>query len=154
MSRNRLKSFKSTKGDLTMAHQLKSSSQRQEELDRLSPAAIRAFIRLVDLWELSEDEALYIIGEPGRSTYYRWKKMKTGHLSKDQLDRVSYLLGIFKSLEYLFPHHKESANQWIKKPNNAPFLGGQSALEFILANGIAGMFQVRRYLDAQRGAWS
>jgi hypothetical protein len=137
-----------------MARQLGNTPPHQGNLDRLSPAAIRAFLKLVELWALSENEALSIMGEPSRSTYYKWKKEKGGYLSKDQLDRVSYLLGIFKSLEYLFPHHKESANQWIKKPNTAPLFGGTSALDFILENGIAGMFQVRRYLDAQRGAWS
>ena len=46
----------------------------------------------------------------------------------------------------------ERANEWIRKPNDAPFLGGSSALQRMLGGQVADLFVVRQYLDAQRGA--
>ena len=45
----------------------------------------------------------------------------------------------------------ERANAWIRKPNAAPFLGGRSALDRMLAGQVADLFVVRQYLDAERG---
>jgi hypothetical protein len=43
-------------------------------------------------------------------------------------------------------------DQWVRKANQAPFLNGVSALDFMTANGfVADVFKVRSYLDAQRG---
>ena len=46
----------------------------------------------------------------------------------------------------------ERANEWIRKPNDAPFLGGSSALQRMLGGQVADLYVVRQYLDAQRGA--
>ena len=40
---------------------------------------------------------------------------------------------------------------WVRAPNAA--FGGQSALEVMLGGQITDLMRVRRYLDAQRGAW-
>ena len=126
---------------------------KKPDLEKLSPPAIRAFFKIAGLWRLSTDEQIALLGRPARSTFFKWKKDQTGKLTRDQLDRVSYLLGIFKALEVLYPD-EPSANAWIKQPNTAPLFGGQSVFAFILSTGIAGLFQVRRYLDAQHDGWA
>ena len=68
----------------------------------------------------------------------------------DTLERLSYLLGIYKSLQILLPE-TQAADAWIRQPNKAPLFGGRSALERMLSGQVADLYVVRQYLDAQRG---
>ena len=60
------------------------------------------------------------------------------------------MLGIYKALRILLPPD-ESADAWIRKPNAAPLFGGRSALERLVSGNVSDLYEVRRYLDAQRG---
>ena len=114
-----------------------------------SDVALRAFFGIAKVWGLNTEEQIALLGKPARSTYFKWKK-SSGQLSKDTLERISYLLGIFRALEILFPD-ASSADAWIRRPNDAPLFNGQSALDRMLAGSVSDLFVVRRYLDAQRG---
>ena len=72
---------------------------------------------------------------------------------KDALERISYILGIYKALQILLPDEK-AADQWVKRPNTAPLFGGRSALDRMMSGQVADLFVVRQYLDAQRGGWA
>ncbi|RZI43843.1 DUF2384 domain-containing protein [Herbaspirillum sp. HC18] len=119
----------------------------------MSAAAVRAFGNIARLWKLDLDEQLTLLGSPPRSTYYKWKKdPANAHLGRDTLERVSYLLGIYKALQILLPDEK-AADGWIRKPNAAPLFGGKSALDRMLSGNVADLYVVRQYLDAMRGGW-
>ena len=45
----------------------------------------------------------------------------------------------------------ERANQWLHKPNTAPFLGGTSAQQRMLGGQVSDLFVLRQYLDAECG---
>ena len=94
-----------------------------------------------------------LLGVTARSTYFKWKKYAQGHLPKDTLERISYVLGIYKALQILLPDGK-AADAWIKKPNSAPLFRGKSALDRMLSGQVSDLFVVRQYLDAQRGGWA
>jgi len=106
-----------------------------------------AFTRLADDWDLSTDDQIVLLGSPGRSTFFKWKK-SGGNLPNDTIERISHLLGIYKSLQILLPD-AESADAWVKKPN--AFFGHRSALEVMLDGHVIDIYKVREYLDAQRG---
>ena len=91
-----------------------------------------------------------LLGLRSRSTYHVWKEGSSGALPRDTLERISYVLGIYKALQMLLPSD-ESADDWIRKPNAAPLFGGRSALERLMSGNVADLYEVRRYLDAQRG---
>lgn len=116
-------------------------------------AAFRAFLRLAELWQLGTDEQLVLLGSPARSTYFKWKKDGAAHLSADTLERLSYLLGIYKALQILFPDPAR-ADAWVRRPNEALPFGGRSALERMLGGQVADLYVVREYLDAQLGGWA
>lgn len=119
--------------------------------DTMSAAAIRAFANIAQLWQLGLDEQLVLLGSPPRSTYYKWKKQpEAAHLGRDTLERISYILGIYKALQILLPDEK-AADGWLKKPNSAPPFGGKSALDRMLTGNVADLYVVRQYLDAMRG---
>jgi len=71
-------------------------------------------------------------------------------LPRDTLERISYIVGIFKALQILLPNEK-AADEWVKRPNEAPVFAGQSTLDRLLSGQVADLFVVRQYLDAQRG---
>jgi hypothetical protein len=116
----------------------------------LSGPALKAFFRIAALWGLDAQEQRILLGNPPASTFYKWKKELSGSLSRDVLERISYVLGIYKALQILFsdPHN---ADQWIMRPNTAGPFGGRSALDRMLGGNVSDLFVVRQYLDAQRG---
>ena len=122
-------------------------------VDLASPAAataaLRTFWKLAETWELSAAEQATLLGV-GRTTLYQWKQGKVGSLDRHQLERLSYLFGIYAALQILFPLARR-ANEWLRKPNAAPLFGGRSALERMLGGQVGDLFVVRQYLDAQRG---
>ena len=122
--------------------------------EAMSAAAVKAFGNIAQLWELDIDQQLALLGDPPRSTYYKWKKQPgAARLPRDTLERISYLLGIYKALQILLPDQK-AADAWIKKPNTSPLFGGKSALDRMLSGNVADLYVVRQYLDAMRGGWA
>ena len=124
-------------------------------LERMAAAGLKAFARIAEHWQLSVDEQLRLLGSPPRSTFFAWRKQpeKAG-LSRDTVERLSNLLGIYKSLQILLPD-AAAADAWVKQPNAAPWFGGRSALDRMLAGNVSDLHAVRQYLDAVRGGgWS
>src|SRR2546430_16828398 len=95
----------------------------------LGSAGLRTFFRIAQAWNLDAAEQMNLLGLTSRSTYFKWKKEPSGaKLTRDTLERVSYVLGIYKALQILVPNHHE-ADRWIRKPNAASLFQGGSALE-------------------------
>lgn len=120
---------------------------------KVSKSALRTFFNIINVWQLSAEQAMTLLGLDSRSTYFKWKKNpESAKLSPDKLERLSYIFGIYKALQILLPN-ADSADGWIKRPNSALPFQGKSALERMLAGRVADLYVVRQYLDGQRG-WS
>ena len=116
----------------------------------LGGAGLRAFVNMAEAWNLSIAEQLKLLGIESRSTFFKWRRERDPRLPRDTLERLSYLLGIYKSLQILLPDPK-AADEWVRRPNGAPLFGGGTALERMLSGQVADLYVVREYLDAQRG---
>ncbi|MCD2173757.1 MbcA/ParS/Xre antitoxin family protein [Rhizobium sp. C4] len=113
--------------------------------------ALRAFFNMAELWKLSATQQMTLLGISAQSTFFKWKSdADNARLSRDTLERISYLLGIYRALQILLPE-PAVADAWLKKPNDAPLFGGRSALDRMLSGNVADLYVVRQYLDAQRG---
>ena len=121
--------------------------------EEMARAGLRAFFRIAELWHLTVDEQIRLLGSPARSTYFKWKKQGASALPRDVLERISYILGIYKALLVLLADER-GADAWVRRPNAAPLFGGRSALERMLSGNVADLYEVRRYLDAERGGWA
>ncbi|OYW37433.1 MAG: hypothetical protein B7Z35_10020 [Hydrogenophilales bacterium 12-61-10] len=120
----------------------------------MAAAGLRAFFNIARDWGLNTEAQMVLLGTPGRSTFFKWKSApETADLKRDTLERLSYLLGIYKALQILLPD-ATAADAWVKKPNTAPLFGGQSALDRMLGGNVADLMVVRQYLDVQRGGWA
>ena len=106
------------------------------------------FFNIAELWKLSEPEKLRLLGQTDVQIIRAWERGEGPEVGKDTIERISYVLGIFKAINILLPL-PESANAWMRKPNKAPVLGGQSALERMLAGNVSDLYVVRNYLDAE-----
>ena len=111
-------------------------------------AAKRAFFRIMTAWGVGDMEARVLLGAPSRSTFYNYKRGEGGPLGADTLERISYVLGIYKALRLLFPN-REQADGWMRRPNQA--FGGRTALDRALGGKVVDLATVRAYLDAVRG---
>ena len=108
---------------------------------------MHAFFNIMDKWNLGYEHGSTLLGQPSKSTYYGWKRGDVGEVvhGMDLATRISYVLGIFKSLEVIY-EQPELADMWVHKPNDA--FGGQSALERMLAGQIVDLARVREYLHS------
>lgn len=127
---------------------------RKHDETKVSQAAFQAFLNIAKKWDLNREQQKILLGGVPTSTYHAWKgNLEKSHefkLPKDTLERISYILGIYKALNILLPSH-EAANHWVKRTNTAPLFNHQSALDKMLAGNVIDLADVRRYLDAQRG---
>ncbi len=126
-----------------------SRRSRTPSAEQMAAAGLRAFARIALHWGLTVDEQRRLLGVPPRSTFFAWRKQPDkASLPRDTLERLSNLLGIYKSLQILLPE-AAAADSWVRKPNVA--FGGASALAQMLAGNVSDLNRVRRVLDAARG---
>ena len=131
-------------GDLIMINStIKDSAAIERSRD---PVELEAFFTIAERWALSTDEQIRLLGSPGRSTFFKWKK-EGGTLPPDTGERLSHLLAVVKALRILFTRD-ERGDEWIRRSND--FFDGMSALD-VMQDGVSGIYRVRQYLDAQRG---
>jgi Protein of unknown function (DUF2384) len=110
----------------------------------------RAMIRLFDHWDVTDEDAAVLLGDVSPRTFQRWKAGQYGRVGVDLVARMSNLLGIHKALRLLFSDPGRGY-RWVRAANDA--FGRRSALDVMLGGQITDLMRVRRYLDAQRGAW-
>ncbi len=125
---------------------------RLEERRRLSAAALKAFFNILNHWKIRDEDARELLGGISNGNYYQLKKNPRTpgkSLDQDKLVRISYLIGIFKSLNILYS--QRLADQWMQLPNNNPIFAGRTPLDYILRGGTPAMDTLRRLLDARRG---
>lgn len=111
------------------------------------PTPLDFFFKLSEIWGLSTDQQIKLLGSPARSTYFRWRK-DGGDVSADTLERISHLGSVYKALSILLDS-PEAAVRWIRRPNR--YFEGTSALDIMLNGNLSDIIRVRQYVDAQRG---
>jgi Antitoxin Xre/MbcA/ParS C-terminal toxin-binding domain/Antitoxin Xre-like helix-turn-helix domain len=111
-------------------------------------AGLRAFFRIAELWKLSNEQAMVLLGQPSKSTFHNWKKGGAVTPSVDLAARLGFVLGIFRALEIIY-QQPDMADRWVTKPNLA--FGGQTALDRMMGGQMTDLAAVRDYLDSVRG---
>jgi hypothetical protein len=114
--------------------------------------AIKLFFGISQQWNLTDDQRCVLAGLATRTTLHNWRNKLAADepikLSKDTLERLSYIAGIYKGVQSLFAD-PDQWQQWVQKPNRD--FGGRSALDRMLAGSVADLLDVRRYIDSWRG---
>src|SRR3954470_3742953 len=127
-----------------------ASLDSAEDRERLTGPGLRTFFNIADDWGLTTDQQRTLLGGISKSSLHNWKAGQATALSRDQLERVSLVLGIYKAMALLFADG-DGAKRWLKAANTEPVFGGSSPLARMLRGGIEDLYATRRYLDAWRG---
>jgi hypothetical protein len=134
----------------TEVHTLRHPRTARNNDSTLGGAGLRALANIAEAWNLTVVEQLTLLGIASRSTFFKWRRERHPRLPADTLERLSYLLGIYKSLQILLPD-AAAADGWVRRPNSDPLFGGRSALDRMLSGQVADLYVVRQFLDAERG---
>jgi len=112
--------------------------------------ALKGFFNICHEWSCTQEEMMQMLGGISRSTLAKYQKLPYIKLSRDTLERISYVLGIYKSLRLMYPT-AERANRRVRLATSELPFSGTSALEFIARGSMKHLMQARRYFDAKRG---
>lgn len=114
----------------------------------LAGPVLRGFTQIAEAWGLSDTETSAVLGRSLDDAFAQVASEKLDERWRETLQRVSYVMGIYKALHILFPSARQ-ANGWVRRPNNgAPFKGG-TALDLMCAGRLGDLAVVREYLEAQ-----
>ena len=126
-----------------------------EQLLQRGPAVASSLIPVIfnifSQWGLTGAQQMILLGLSNEKTLYNWKRRpEKTKLTRDLLERTSYILGVYKSLQILLPD-PTLADQWLSSPNDNPLFNGAAPLERLLAGHVVDLAAVRNFLDAERG---
>ncbi len=116
-------------------------------------ALLPAIFNIFSQWSLAGGQQMTLLGLNNEKTLYNWKSHpEKARLTRDLLERASYILGIYKSLQILLPD-QTLADRWLSTPNDNPLFNGSAPLDRLLAGQVTDLALVRNFLDAERGGW-
>jgi len=132
------------------------TAQAEQLLQRgpaVSGALLPAIFNIFSQWGLTGGQQMTLLGMNNEKTLYNWKSHpEKARLTRDLLERASYILGIYKSLQILLPD-QVLADRWLSTPSDNPLFNGSAPLDRILAGQVTDLALVRNFLDAERGGW-
>jgi hypothetical protein len=91
--------------------------------------ALKAFGRIAEQWNLSDEEADALLGPD----------------DDDRVIRISAILGIYRSLEEYFA--PPLSRTWFGRPNTGPVFEGSRPVDSAIAGGLPQLLIIRRYVD-------
>ncbi|WED44026.1 antitoxin Xre-like helix-turn-helix domain-containing protein [Legionella cardiaca] len=112
--------------------------------------AWKALKNLVERFNFTKEEALILMGDMPSSSYYKGIKKYDGNLTRDEKERISLLLGIYKDLRILFVDSNQ-AMSWINRENTLPPFNGMTPRNYLMEGSLMRLAEVRRFLDFWRG---
>jgi hypothetical protein len=114
----------------------------------LSPAAMAALCNLARAWRLTQAEAIALAGVSAPT----WRRIQIGNwretLSQEQLLRISVMVDVYLGLHLLFGD--AMADRWVRLRNAGPLFAHMSPVGVMVVRGMAGLLEVRRYVDEMR----
>ncbi|SMF27109.1 Protein of unknown function [Tistlia consotensis] len=123
--------------------------QRRQDSPAVKAVALKAFSNIMAEWRIPQAEAA-ALADMSESTWKRARKPGyAGDLTRDQILRLSAVVGIYKALKLYFG--EGLAPRWITLPNEGPLFGGARPLDIMIEGGLPEILEVRSYLDALRG---
>ena len=119
----------------------------------VTSSLLPAIFKIFSHWRLTGAQQMTLLGLSNEKTLYNWKSQPVkAMLTLDLLERASYILGIYKSLQILLPD-QALADQWLSTPNYNPLFNGTAPLDRLLAGQVVDLAVVRNFLDAELGGW-
>lgn len=112
--------------------------------------AWRAIQNLAEKFKFDQEQGRCLMGDMPYSSYYKGLSQHNVRLNRDQKERISYLLGIYKALRILFTDSQQAIT-WIDRNNALPPFNGITPRAYMLEGSLVRLAEVRRFLDFWRG---
>ncbi|MFS1873311.1 MbcA/ParS/Xre antitoxin family protein [Enterovibrio norvegicus] len=121
---------------------------------QMSVAGFKAANNILKGWGIEASDAMNIMGL-AKSTYHKYKAdPERANLTKDQLERVSYLLNIHSALRIVFDN-QENVQGFMNMINHNAYFEGRAPIEVIKQGRVADLYEVASRIDVLRsGQWS
>ncbi|MCW8887227.1 MAG: MbcA/ParS/Xre antitoxin family protein [Motiliproteus sp.] len=111
--------------------------------------ALKTVLNILEKWECSTAEKKALLGIEADSTFFKYQKDPSkAKVSRDTMERLSYLLNIHSALRILFSA-KESVYGWVRQPNEHPFYQGRSAMDVMTQGRVVDLYEVMTRLNSQ-----
>ncbi|MEI4509208.1 antitoxin Xre-like helix-turn-helix domain-containing protein [Sphingopyxis sp. CCNWLW253] len=111
-------------------------------------AGMRTFLNIAELWSLSDEEQMDLLGIYDLATFEDWKVRVRTHeavaIPVDVIVRIGCVLSIYGSLITLFP--EERTADWLRAPNADEIFEGRSALAIMTSGELGDLDKVVGYL--------
>jgi hypothetical protein len=111
----------------------------------------RAFLNIAELWELSGEEQIALLGIRDIATFNDFKIRVLANeivaIPATVIERIGYVLSIYGSLVTLLSEGR--SGPWLRSRNSNPIFGGDSALSHMTTGRINDMRTVAKYLLAE-----
>ena len=111
--------------------------------------ALKGFFGICSEWDCSEEEIRLLLGGVLKRTLDDYLKLPHLMLSPEMLERISYILGIYKSLRAMYPNDERASRRMRLSTSEPPF-SGLSAIEFMTSGSIQHLKQTRRYFESKK----
>lgn len=127
------------------------SDEEQELFHTLNIAcigqvAVRTFLQIGREWGLNAEEKIALLGLSGPGALSRLEQNPAQRITRDQVERISYVIGIYNGLHGLFSD-RARAVAWLRAPNKAHPFGGSTALTRMTAGNVSDLYVVRKFID-------
>jgi len=138
----------------TVVIPLQRGDDARERVLKRDTGALRVAFNVLEKWGIGGERAALLLGVP-RRTLYQWARNVGSDglrepLPPSILERVSYLLGIWKAALILLPT-ETSAIRFMQTPNRAETFSGRTPLQRMLDGRVTDLAAVRQWLDGWRG---
>lgn len=112
--------------------------------------SLHVAVNILSKWKATTEQMATILGVSSASIN-RAKRKGSVNLSRDQLERVSYILNIHSALRTVFDN-PENVYGFVKKRNHNPYFNGATPFELMLRGSLANLYEVFKRIDGLRGA--
>jgi len=116
--------------------------------DRHGPAGLRTFLNIAELWKLSGEEQMALLGVQDLAVFNDWAVRAQAHdavaIPMVVMERIGCVLSIYGSLVTLFP--EERTGDWLRAPNANPIFRGSCALTTMTSGDFDDLRNVVSYL--------
>ncbi len=131
-----------------------SHATQGQALPEAGNTVLPVIFNILDKWSCTQAQQVAILGLTSRSTLNKYRNHpESAKVSKDLLERMSYILNIHKCLRIMFTA-EDSVYQWVQKPNSHPFFAGRSAMDIMNQGKVVDLYQIASRLNAWRGGKS
>ncbi|WP_299018658.1 MbcA/ParS/Xre antitoxin family protein [uncultured Photobacterium sp.] len=131
-----------------------SQAKQNQSQAEAGNVVLPVVFNILDKWSCTQAQQMAVLGLSSRSTLNKYRSHpESAKVSKDLLERMSYILNIHKCLRILFTSD-ESIYNWVQKSNSHPFFAGRSAMDVMMQGKVVDLYQVASRLNAWRGGQS